>query len=300
MPDKRERNKLFGAFFKKCDDFGVNRWDITPLLNAQFAGCNTEAEKLDYMKTVLSILMAKPDYSGPVLTWGLETSSKLSDADGGTGDRFQAEFSKLITSAMRRMRGGKKDADSTWAGLGEAIHTAATNGDNFTFQAIGKLAMQKCKKHFPKNRFKFRGFTGRIVSAKGSIRTGVTLADNALKQSCLHWAVLQKNGGVIPIKFEGNTGITVKLESSSNLNGVVALFDCPIKNDRPFRIEASEDGQNWEDTGGKVEINGSIMRIDLRNAQASARYVRLLREGDKWDTGNIVGFYVYGKPIRKS
>ncbi len=300
MPDKRERNKLFAAFFKKCEDFGTNRWDVTPLLDAQFAGCQTEAEKLDYMKTALSILMTKPDYSGAVLTWGLETAGKLDEEGGQDTERFQEEFSKLITSAMKRMRGTKKDEDSTWAGLGEAIHTAATNGDNYTFQAIGKLAMQKCKKHFPKNRFKFRGFSGRVVSAKGSIRTGVTLADNALKQSCLHWAVLQKNGGVIPIKFEGTTGITVKLEGSSTLNGVVALFDCTIKNDRPFHIEASEDGQNWEDTGGKVEINGSIMRIDLREAQASARYVRLLREGDKWDTGNIVGFYVYGKLNKNS
>lgn len=300
IPDKKERNKLFAAFFKKCEDFGINRWDVTPLLNAQFAGCKTEAEKLDYMKTALSILMAKSDYSGSVLTWGLEMSGKMGEANGQGADRFQEEFSKLITSAMKRMRSGKKDRDSTWAGLGEAIHTAATNGDNYTFQAIGKLAMQKCKKHFPKNRFKFRGFSGRIVSAKGSIRTGVTLDDNALKQSCLHWGVLQKNGGVIPIKFEGNTGITVKLEASSDLNGVVALFDCAIKNDRPFRIEASEDGQNWEDTGGKVEIDGSIMRVDLRSAQASARYVRLLREGDKWDTGNIVGFYVYGKLKKNS
>lgn len=300
MPDKRERNKLFASFFKKCESFGINRWDITPLLNAQFAGCKTENEKLDYMKTALSILMTKPDYSGAVLTWGLEISGKMGETNGEGADRFQEEFSKLITSAMRRMRSGKKDRDSTWAGLGEAIHTAATNGDNYTFQAIGKLAMQKCKKHFPKNRFKFRGFTGRIVSAKGSIRTGVTLDDNGLKQSCLHWGVLQKNGGAIPIKFEGNTGITVKLEGSSDLNGVVALFDCAIKNDRPFHIEASEDGQNWEDTGGKVEIDGSIMRIDLRSAQASARYVRLLREGDKWDTGHIVGFYVYGKPKKNS
>ncbi len=300
MPDKKERNKIFAAFFKKCNDFGVSRWDITPLLNAQFAGCKTEAEKLDYMKTVLSILMTKPDYSGPVLTWGLETVSKLNEETGKDGDRFQAEFSKLITSAMKRMRSSKKDTDSTWAGLGEAIYTAATNGDNFTFQAIGKLALQKCKKNFPKNRFKFRGFPGRIVSAKGSIRTGVTLDDEGIKQSCLHWAVLQKNGGAIPIKFEGNTGITVKLESNSDLNGVVALFDCPIKNDRPFHIEASEDGQNWEDTEGKIEINGSIMRVDMRQARTSARYVRLLREGDKWDSGNIVGFYVYGKLIKKS
>ncbi len=295
MPDKKERNKLFASFFRKCKDYGIHRWNVAPLLDAQFSGCRTDAEKLDYMKTALSILMDKPDYSGSVLTWGLETAAKLSETSGAKADKFQEEFGKLITSAMGRMRSGRKDKDNTWAGLGEAIFTAASNGDNFTFQAIGKLAMQKCKKYFPKNRFKFRGFAGKIVSAKGSITTSATLTGDQTKQSCLHWAVLQKNGGSIPFKFEGTQGITVKLEGTSDLLGVVALFDCPVKEDRPFHIQTSEDGQNWADTQGTTEINGSIMRIDLQKAQASARFVRLVREGDKWERHNVVGFYVYGK-----
>ncbi len=300
MPDKKERNKLFAAFFKKCPDFGVHRWDIDPLLNAQFDGCTTDAERLDYLKTCLSILMDKPDYSGPVLTWGLNKAAALSKNGGEQSTAFQESFSKLITRAMARMQSGKKDKDNTWEGLGEAILTAAKNGDTFTFQAIGNLAMQKCKKYFPKNRFKFRGFSGRIVSAKGSITTACTLDGEQAKQSCLHWAVLQKNGGKIPIKFEGKNGIVVKLENNSDLNGVVALFDTQIKNDRPFHIESSVDGQNWTSADGKVNVDGSIMRVDLRNAQASGRYVRLLREGDKWEHANIVGFYVYGKAKKES
>lgn len=300
MPDKRERNKLFAAFFKKCKDFGVHRWDISPLLDAQFAGCKTEAEKLDYLKTSLSILMDKPDYSGPVLTWGLEQTAKMNKENQGEATAFQESFSKQITRAMTRMQTGKKDKDNTWAGLGEAIFTAAENDDVITFQAIGNLAMQKCKKYFPKNRFKFQGFSGRIVSEKGLITTASTLGDAQVKQSCLHWAVLQRNGGRIPIKFEGKNGIVVKLEYDSNINGVVALFDTAIKNDRPFHIEASVDGQNWTPTAGKVNVNGSIMRVDLKDAQAGGRYVRLLREGDKWDQGNIVGFYVYGKKKKES
>ncbi len=300
MPDKRERNKLFATFFKKCTDFGIHRWDIEPLLDAQIAGCKTDAEKLDYLKTCLSILMDKPDYSGAVLTWGLNRAAKMSKENGDQSTAFQESFSKLITRAMARMQSGKKDKDNTWAGLGEAIHTAAENGDTFTFQAIGNLAMQKCKKYFPKNHFKFRGFSGRIVSAKGSITTASTLGEEQKRQSCLHWAVLQKNGGRIPIKFEGKNGIVVKLEKNSDLNGVVALFDKQIKNDRPFHIEASVDGQNWTPTAAKVDVDGSIMRVDLKDAQASGRYVRLLREGDKWDQGNIVGFYVYGKIKKES
>ena len=299
IPDLRERNKLFAAFFKKCDSYGVHTWDIQPLLNAQMAGCTNDKEKLNYMKEALSILMGKPDYAGAVLAWGLDLIFKNSKEDDPAALKMQDEFSKLVMNAMKRMRTGKKDLDSTWASLGEAINTAATNGDAKTFQAIGKLALSKCRHYFPKHKFRFRPFTGKVVSANGLITTATTLDANGVKQSCLHWGVLQKTGGSIPIKFEGKSGIIVKLEGTSNLNGLIALFDCAIKNDRPFYLEASDDGRNWSAVPGRPEISGSVMRFDLRKAQSSGRFVRLLREGDKWDSGNIVGFYVYGK-LQKS
>ena len=295
MPNLRERNKLFAAFFRKCASYGVHTWDVQPLLNAQMAGCTTDKEKLNYMKEALSALMDKPDYSGAVLAWGLDIIFKNSDEDDPNAAKMQDEFTKLIMNSMRRMRTGKKDLDATWSGLGEAINTAATNDDTKTFQAIGKLAMSKCRHYFPKHKFRFRPFTGKVVSANGLITTATTLDGNGVKQSCLHWGVLQKTGGSIPIKFEGKNGIKLKLEGTSNLNGVVALFDCAIKNDRPFYLEASDDGQNWSAVPGKPEISGSVMRFDLRKSQASGRFIRLLREGDKWDSGHIVGFYVYGK-----
>lgn len=299
MPDRRERNKIFAAFFKKCDSYGVHTWDIQPLLNAQMAGCTTDKEKIAYMKDVLAILMSKPDFSGPVLAWGLDLVFKSGDENDPNAVKLQEEFTKLVMSSMKRMRTNRKDLDATWAGLGEALNTAATNGDTRTFQAIGKLAMNKCRHYFPKHRFRFRPFVGKVVSTSGLITTATTLDGNGVKQSCLHWGVLQKTGGSIPIKFEGKSGITVKLENTSNLNGLVALFDCPIKNDRPFYLETSDDGQNWSAVSGRPEIAGSTMRFDLKKSQASGRYVRLLREGDKWDSGNIVGFYVYGKEQKK-
>lgn len=304
IPDFKERNRLFAAFFKKCKDYGIHTWDVAPLLNAQIAGCNSDKERLNYMKEVLPHLLDKPVYSGAVLAWGLDKVAHMDDANAAGGEvastsNLQEEFSKVIMRAMKRMRSGKKDVDATWAGLGEAINTAATNGDTRTFQAIGKLAMTKCKQYFPKHRFKFRPFSGKVVSAKGLITTATTLDANGVKQSCLHWGVLQKTGGSIPIKFEGKSGITVKLEDVNNLTGVVALFGCNIKNDRPFHLETSEDGQNWVPLSAKAEISNHMMRFDLKHAQASGRFVRLLREGDKWDSGSIIGFYVYGKP-RKS
>lgn len=309
MPDLKERNKLYVAFYKKCKDYGVHTWDVAPLLDAQLAGCTTDKDKLSFMKEVLPHLLTKPAFSGAVLAWGLNTVNNMSDTaadDGKVSEaaiaketQLQEEFSKIIMNSMKRLRAGKKDNDATWAGLGEAIDTAAKNGDTRTFQAIGKLAMRKCKEHFPKHRFKFRPFKGKVVSAKGLITTATTLDANGVKQSCLHWGVLQKTGGSIPIKFEGNSGIVVKLEDVNDLTGVIALFGCTIKNDRPFYLQSSEDGQNWSNIPGKAQIEGSTMRFDLKDAQASGRFIRLLREGDKWDSGSIIGFYVYGKP-RKS
>ena len=299
MPDLRERNKLFAGFFKKCDSYGVHTWDIQPLLNAQMAGCTTDKEKINYMKEALSILMTKPDYAGSVLAWGLDIIFKSADENNPEAGKMQDEFTKLVMNAMRRMRTGKKDLDSTWASLGEAINTAATNGDCKTFQAIGKLALSKCRNYFPKHKFRFRPFTGKVVSANGIINTATTLDGNGVKQSCLHWGVLQKTGGSIPIKFEGKSGMTVKLEGTSNLNGLVAVFDVPIKNNERFYLEASDDGRNWSGISANAEITGSVMRFDMRKSQASGRFVRLLREGDKWNDGHIVGFYVYGK-LQKS
>ena len=135
-----------------------------------------------------------------------------------------------------------------------------------------------------------------MVSATGLITTAVTLDEGGIKKCCLHWGVLQKNGGSIPFKFEGKNGINVKLDKNSDLTGLVALFECPVVKDRPFHLEVSDDGQNWTDTQVDPEIADKIMRFDLKGSDASGRFVRLTREGDKWENSNILGFYVYGKP----
>lgn len=296
-PNRRERNKMFAAFFKKCKDFGTNRWDIAPLLTAHMAGCPNPEEQLAYMKEALNTLMDKPDYSGAVLAWGLDFIASVPGSDA-ENEKLQEEFSELVVKTMSRARTTKKTIDATWAALGEAIYTAATNGDKRTFQAIGKLASRKCKKMFPKNKFKFRAFPGKIVSAKGIIRTATTLDPGQMPQCCLHWAVLQKTGGQIPAKFEGNSGMTLELEDNSRLSGLVCLFGENARRDRDFKVEVSDDGQNWEPVRAKCEISGAVIRCDMRDAAPCARFVRLLRDGDKWES-NIVGFYVYGKLLKE-
>lgn len=300
MPEQRARNKMYDALFDKCATFGTNRWDIAPLLTAQIEGCPTAKEKLAYMKEALKTLMGKPDYAGAVLTWGLDYISKTTaDKKDEDSIKLHKEFSKLIVRAMGRARATGKNADSTWAALSEAIYAAATNGDKLTFQAIGKLAYRKCRKNFPKHKMKFRTFPGRVVSAKGVIRTATTIDPGQMSQCCLHWAVLQKHGGSIPAKFEGTSGMTLELESHSQLNGVVCVFNGAVKNDRDFKLEISNDGRNWEAAEAVPVISGNTVRIDLRKEKLNALYVRLLRDGDKWES-NIMGFYVYGRPLRSA
>lgn len=295
-PNRRARNKMYDAFFKQCKTFGTNRWDIAPLLNAQIAGCPDSKEQIAYMKEALKTLMDKKDYSGPVLAWGLDYIASL--PEGPENEMLQEEFSELIIKTLSRARTTKKTMDATWGALGEAIYTAGKNNDKRTFQSIGKLAMRKCKKMFPKNKFKFRGFPGKIVSAKGLILSATTATDSQIAQACLHWGVLQKTGGVIPAKFEGNAAMRVELESNAQLSGLVCLFGEVARNDRPFIVDVSDDGSNWEPVRAGCEVAGAVLRCDLRKAAPCARFVRLRREGDKWES-SIVGFYVYGKLLKE-
>lgn len=297
-PNRRARNKMFDAFFKQCKDFGTNRWDVAPLLNSHMAGCPDSKEQIAYMKEALKTLMDKPDYSGSVLAWGLDYIASLPGTDA-ENEALQEEFSELIIKTLSRARATKKTIDATWGALGEAIYTAGKNKDKRTFQAIGKLALRKCKKMFPKNKFKFRGFPGRIVSAKGLILSSTTPTEAQIAQACLHWGVLQKTGGNIPCKFEGEGAcMRIELESNAQLSGVVCLFGEAARNDRPFHIAVSDDGNNWENVRAGCEVAGAVLRCDLRKVAPCARFVRLTREGDKWES-SIVGFYVYGKLLKE-
>ena len=100
----------------------------------------------------------------------------------------------------------------------------------------------------------------------------------------------------MPGKFEGKSGLTVGLEKKCDFTGVVCVASAKLeKKDRPFYLEVSDDGQNWYRVRPNGVISGDQIRFDLKNSEASGKFVRMLREGDKYEPG-IAGFYVYGKP----
>ena len=290
IKDRAKLNKMYSGLFAHFKDWGANRWEIAPVLDAQIATCQNDAEKSAYLREVLRVLMKRPDYSGAVLTWGLGYIAKLPEGDG----KLQEEFTNMLVQAMSRSGASSKQMDETWATLGEAIHAAAKNKDRRTFQAIGKLAYNKCKKKFNKKGPRIKGFSGRVVSATAWIDTATTIGN--MSDCCLHWGVLQRFGGTMPGKFEGKSGLTVGLEKKCDLTGVVCIsHEKKLKEDRPFYLEVSDDGQNWQRVRPDGEIKGDEIRFNLKGSEASGKFVRMLREGDKYEPG-IAGFYVYGKP----
>ena len=290
VKDRAKLNKMYSGLFSHFKDWGANRWDIKPILDSQIATCPSDDDKRKYLKEVLRVLMRRPDYAGAVLTWGLGYISQLPEGDG----KIQDDFTNMLVQAMSRSGTSKKDIDATWATLGEAIHAAAKNKERRTFQAIGKLAYNKCKKKFNKKGPRIKGFSGRVVSATGWIDTATTIGD--LSQCCLHWGVLQRFGGTMPGKFEGKAGLVVGMEKKCDIAGVVCLSsEKSLKKDRPFYIETSDDGQNWYRARPDGVIQGNQIRFDFKKSGIAGKYVRMLREGDKYEPG-ITGFYVYGRP----
>ena len=89
------------------------------------------------------------------------------------------------------------------------------------------------------------------------------------------------------------------MESPSQINGVVCVFNEQVKNDRDFKLEISADGQNWEPTDAVPVISGNMVRVDVRKEKLTSGHVRLLRDGDKWES-TVLGFYVYGRPAKAS
>ncbi len=293
VTDRKVQNKLFDNFFAQCKGYGHNRWDVSPLLNAQMASCTTPEEKFAYMKDALRTLMGNPAYAGAVLSWGLDVIASMKG-----DEEMREKFTDLIITALSRARTTRKEVDATWAALGEAITAASDNRDRRTFQAIGKLSARKCKKKFPKNKFRFRPIPGKIVSQTALLTTKTELSGAPAQRACLHWGVLQKNGGSMPCKFGGQGDhIAVELESECDINGLVAIFADKISDDRDYVIDVSADGQNWTTVSRTRPEAGNMLRFDCRSQHKSARFVRLWRDGDKYEP-TIVGLYVYGKPVR--
>jgi len=302
--DYRKRIKVFASFFKECKTMGNSRWEVGGILNTQLKAFKTVEEQIDYMQQALSALMRNTDYSGSAVSWGLQFISALPE-EPESNETFQGrkvlsvhdKFANVIILSLNRTSTHVKSKDNTWNTLGFAIFTAGQEKDLRMFQAIGKLAWRKCKNYFPKNKFRFRGYPGKLVSTTGLITTDKQ--DTGSGSCNLYWGALQKTGGMI----SGKSSVTVEMTKAFELTGIVIIID-PKKNDpdRPYQIEISEDGRNWANLGG-VQIDGQLLRLDLRKRKYRAKFARLIRDGPVLASdfhGNmpVTAFFIYGRAIR--
>lgn len=291
VSDAEKRVKLFEKLFEQFNGWGGNRWDIAPLLTAQVESFKSEQDKEYYLKSMFDLLMKKQAYSSAVLIWGLEYMSRLQEAESP----FCDEVEKVLTLSLRRSKGGSKHADATWPMLGEVCHSAAKNRDVSSFQLAGDMAYKRCRNKFPEEgRLKLPTFDGFLCSASGLVDTHGAQTTEQQAQACLHWAVLQPFGGSMPVRFENKQGILAQLKKSYELSAVLCVFSEEIAEGRDFYMEISDDGRTWLTEPVKGEITDNMLQFVLPRRGVHARFVRVLREGDRSEA-TITHLQIYGK-----
>lgn len=88
------------------------------------------------------------------------------------------------------------------------------------------------------------------------------------------------------------------LDSKCEINGVISIMaENKLKTDRAWYLEMSDDGQNWHRVAGNGVVDGNAIRFDTRKEKPTCKFLRMLREGDKYEPG-VTGFYVYGKNLK--
>ncbi len=294
VSNKNDLARIFSSFFKECKTMGTNRWDVNGILSRQLTSFKKTDDQIFFMKMALRELVRNPDYVGASIAWALSYVDQLPENEETIA--LKEEFTQVIVSALNRASASKRHKDAAWNAMNVALRQAVENGDRGMFQTIAKLTHRRYKKNFPKNKFRFRGFPGALLSTTALIKGDRQMDNNEVV--ALHWAALQKEGGSMQMKSE----ITLEMEQRSSITGVVCISKANEQNSaRPLTIEYSEDGQNWSPPiSGEAE--GQVVRFDFKKVVNTARFVRLKREGElqasDFHGQAILGFYVYGKKIR--
>ena len=288
---REDRVKLFEKLFNQFNGWGGNRWDLSPLLTSQIQSFSEDADKKYYLQHLFDTLIKKEAYSAAVMLWGLEYMSQLQQQDSP----FCDEVADVLTFSLRRVKSNSKQADATWIMLGEVCHSAARNRDINAFQLAGKMAYQRCRKNFPEyERLKLPRYDGSLCSSSGALDSHGVQTSEQMADGCLLWGALQPEGGLVPARFEGKNGIVVQLKKIYEVTAVVCIFEKKVKEGREFYIETSDDGRAWNTELVKAELTDNILQFVMPRSGAYARYVRILREGDRSEA-SVTHVQVYGK-----
>jgi hypothetical protein len=118
-----------------------------------------------------------------------------------------------------------------------------------------------------------------VITSSGGEFNVNALSDGNLEQTAILLPASEETGGVSWIKFDYGKPVTVRGLSFSSV--VYAAYynglEPSMRNGTPptnFRLEASDDGISWHDTGAKIQTGAPVRTISVDNARA--RYFRFV------------------------
>ena len=118
-----------------------------------------------------------------------------------------------------------------------------------------------------------------VITASGGILNGTALSDGDIEKTAIDLPAATEIGGISWIQFNYGQPVTLRGFSFSSTVGAAYYngLEPSTRNGIPptlFRMEASNDGKTWRDTGAKVQSGSPARTISVDNV--GARYFRFV------------------------
>ncbi len=287
-PDAASRADCYREFWSSVRSMGPDRWSIEALCESQSGslrdGKRSDDEAiLDFYTMVLGQTASNATYAPVILSWGNSKASRMNET-------MQKKFLEATLAALSSS--GSMDAGARDNMLGEALLGAERMRDIQSFQAIGRMLSDG----YHANRLpEWEPFPGQLVSRGGLIDTSSRAHDTPAE----HWGVLEPTGGRFHTGNDENPWVVVMLPRMVYVTGVVAISTAGYNVYRlhDMKVQYSETGRDddWHEAGAFPAPSArAINRLDLQASKPRARYIRIIRGGQR-DCFHLNGIFVYGE-----
>ena len=281
LKDEQEKITVFESFMKNLDKPETDIWPLDKFLKSQADALAATPQIVNYFKTLFGHMLSKPAYASQTLAWTQEYVKGLSAG-------AQGEINTLAQKSAGETNMDKGNKDKLQA---TAIVGAENNRDIDTFQSISLQYHDRCKPDLPP----FEAFEGELLSSGGSIRFSSLSPqyDDPLK----HWGVIESCGGLFHTKNElDEEWAEITMPKPGMLSGVI-IVTTGANHERlhDWKIETSMDGNEWTTAGALPDpVENQLIRLDLSRKKIMAKYVRIVRGGQK-DFLSLKAILVFGQ-----
>lgn len=285
----QQLQKMALAFWDKVETFGVNRWKVEDMLNAQqkLVGGDKDLNRLfSLYEGVFAKLAANKEYSPVVLTWGNEKTARMKPA----------EREKMMAAILAGMGSSKSTDEDREKLLVPIIQAAEKNRDLKSFQALSKMLPEKYTKPSDKPST-HKPFPGKLMSAGGMIWCNST---SRWDQYCAHWGILEPNvTGQLHTANVDEAWVAVMLPRVIRLTGAVVIGHHGHGGRLAgIKLQVSDTGNDndWRDVTTFTKMQGPEFRADAGNNGPVTQYIRILRpKTGKPDFFSLEDIYIYGE-----